>query len=191
MSEIQKKTFMILIVDDEPKNIQLLANILNEEKYEFEYAMNGEEALNWISSKKFDLILLDIMMPDMDGFEVCKQIKNNESTKHIPVLFLTAKSELNDLVHGFQVGGSDYVTKPFQQLELLARIKVQAELKTLRGLIPICAKCKNIRDDDKGLWKEIETYIEENSQALFSHGLCPGCMKDLYGDTDWYKKKMT
>jgi DNA-binding response OmpR family regulator len=178
--------FSILIVDDEPKNIQLLGNLLRNNHYSVEFATSGEEAIDWIYHKPFDLILLDIMMPGMNGYDVCRKIKADITRKHIPIIFLTAKTESEDIVKGFEVGGSDYVTKPFRPLELLARIKVHVEMKTLRGLLPICSNCRKIRND-KGVWQKIETYIEQHSLALFSHGMCPECMERLYGNEDWYK----
>ncbi len=180
--------FKILIVDDEPKNIQLLGSILTENKYEVEFATSGEEALKWTDRAPFDLILLDIMMPGMDGYAVCERIKSDISKAHIPVIFLTAKTGSDSIVKGFEVGGSDYVTKPFNASELLARVKMHVEMKILRGLIPICANCKDIRDD-KGTWNQMEAYIQKHSPVLFSHGMCPTCMEKLYGDQDWYKAK--
>lgn len=186
---------LILIVDDNLQNLQYLGNLMVENGYEPAVAKNGAQALDFLQQEKPELILLDIMMPGIDGFEVCKKLKSENSTKNIPVIFLTAKTETEDLVKGFTVGAVDYVTKPFNSAELLARIKTHLELKwareeikTLRGIIPICAKCKKIRDDE-GLWKQIEVYIEKHSEALFSHGLCPECMERMYGKQEWYKKK--
>ncbi len=82
----------ILIVDDVPKNIQLLGSILKEENYELEFATSGKEALEWLNTKPFDLVLLDIMMPEMDGFEVCKRIKENPDTKEVSVIFSNSQS---------------------------------------------------------------------------------------------------
>lgn len=181
-------SFTILIVDDEPKNVQLLGNILREQHYHVEYAMNGNEALEWVNSRNFDLILLDIMMPGMDGYTVCREIKSKPATRHIPVIFITAKTECEDIVRGFDVGGADYITKPFKVPELLARVRTHVEMKILRGLLPICANCKDVRDD-KGIWNRIETYIQEHSTALFSHSLCPKCMQELYGEEGWFREK--
>jgi len=128
------------------------------------------------------------MMPKMDGYQVCEKIKSDNTKKHIPIIFLTAKIESEDIVKGFECGGSDYITKPFKPLELLSRVKIHVEMKILRGLIPICANCKDIRDD-KGAWGNIESYIEEHSLALFTHGMCPKCADEFYGKQDWYKKK--
>ena len=145
--------------------------------------MNGKECLEWLNRKHFDLVLLDIMMPGMDGFEVCQKIKASQVQKHIPVIFLTAKSETDDIVKAFEVGCSDFVTKPFKAPELLARIKKELELKILRGLMPICSFCKKIRDDD-GYWNQLEAYISDHSEAQFSHSICQECMDKYYPDID-------
>ena len=91
--------------------------------YEVGVAQNGLEALKFLEERLPDLILLDIMMPGMDGIELCTRLKNNHKLSHIPVIFLTAKSETNDIVKGFEVGCVDYITKPFISAELLARVK--------------------------------------------------------------------
>lgn len=171
--------FSILIVDDEPKNIQLLGNLLAKKQYDIEFAMNGNECLEWLKRKSFDLILLDVMMPGMDGYEVCEKIKSDYGTKHIPVIFLTAKSETDDIVKAFDAGCADFVKKPFKAPELLARIKKELDLKTLRGLLPICSHCKKIRDD-KGYWNQLENYISSHSQVEFSHSICEKCLDEYY-----------
>jgi signal transduction histidine kinase len=118
----------ILIVDDVLKNLQVLGTILEEEGYEIAVASNGFEALDIIKSDMPDLILLDITMPDMDGYEVCRRLKDDNTTKNIPVIFLTARTETEDIVNGFKIGGVDYVTKPFKKEELLSRIYTHLEL---------------------------------------------------------------
>lgn len=127
MQETRKK-HKILIVDDIPKNIQILGNILSKENYQIAYAQNGEQALSITQHQEFDLILLDIMMPGMDGFEVCKALKENQETSDIPIIFLTAKADMNSIVKGFAVGGQDYITKPFNASELLARTETHIQL---------------------------------------------------------------
>ncbi len=190
-----KEKPLILIVDDNPRNLQFIGNVLSKNGYEPAVTMNGSQALEFLNQESAELILLDIMMPEIDGYEVCKKLKSNSATRNIPVIFLTAKTETEDIVKGFDVGAVDYVTKPFNPAELLARIKThielkraRAEIKTLRGYIPICAKCKKIRNDE-GFWSQIETYIENHTEALFSHGICPECTEELYGEQDWYKKR--
>lgn len=179
---------LILVVDDNPQNLKFLGQLLSENGYEVGMAQNGQQALNFVNKNLPDLILLDIMMPEIDGFEVCKTLKSKLSTRHIPVIFLTAKTETDDIVKGFDAGGVDYVTKPFNSAELLSRIRTHIEVKILRGLLPICANCKKIRDD-AGFWKQIDTYIEKHSHAKFSHGICPECLIELYGEKEWFKKK--
>lgn len=122
----------ILIVDDNFKNIQVLGNILREHSFEIAVATNGEEALDWVVSEKFDLILLDIMMPGMDGYTVCSTIKKNDTISHIPIIFLTAKTDSESIIKGFELGGVDYITKPYNVSELLSRVKTHIELKKMR-----------------------------------------------------------
>ncbi len=119
----------ILIVDDLPKNIQLLGSILREKGFDIAFAKSGKEALKRVENNDFDLILLDIMMPGMDGFEVCKSLKDNDKTSDIPIIFLTAKNDTESTVKGFELGAVDYVTKPFNAIELLARVNTHLELK--------------------------------------------------------------
>lgn len=118
----------ILIVDDVSENIQVAMNILKEESYTFSFASDGEEALELISSSSFDLILLDIMMPKINGYDVCLGIKAMEHAKETPIIFLTAKTDTDSVTKGFEVGGNDYIIKPFHANELLARVKMHLEL---------------------------------------------------------------
>lgn len=119
----------ILIVDDNTKNIQVLANILASNNYEIEYGLNGKSAIEWVEKKSFDLILLDIMMPVMDGYSACKEIKKFPKGSGVPIIFITAKTDVESLTKAFDVGGVDYITKPFNEKELLARVKTHLELK--------------------------------------------------------------
>ncbi len=179
---------LILIVDDNPENRKVLGSLLTKNGYEVGSASDGFKALKFIENIMPDLILLDVMMPGMDGFEVCKKLKSNITTKHIPIIFLTAKTNTADIVKGFKLGGVDYVSKPFNSEELLARVNTHIEIKVLRGFLPICSRCKKIRDDD-GYWHSVEEYISEHSELQFSHGLCDACADELYGNEEWYKKR--
>ncbi len=179
---------LVLAVDDKPQNLQFLGKLLSDNGYEVAMAQNGKQALNFVRKDEPDLILLDIMMPEMDGYEVCERLKADFNTRHIPVIFLTAKTDAQDVVKGLEAGGVDYVTKPFSSAELLARIRTHIELKILRGLLPMCSHCKKIRDD-KGFWEDVDQYLEAHSHLTFTHGICPNCMDDLYKDYDWYKKR--
>ena len=125
----------VLIVDDIAENLQVLGNILDEKDIEFSYATNGKEALEAVSFSKPDLILLDVNMPGMTGFEVCKKLKEAAETKKIPVIFLTAKTEPEDIINGLSVGGVDYITKPFNSKELIARVETHLELSMAQQII--------------------------------------------------------
>lgn len=143
----------ILIVDDNPKNLQVLGNILKSEGYFVEFAMNGKAVFSWLESDSFDLILLDIMMPEMDGFEVCKIIRNDLKDWDTPIIFLTAKTDRESIVHGFEIGGHDYISKPFDSRELLVRVKTQIELK-------------KSKEDLKSLNLELENKVKERTFEL-------------------------
>ena len=132
MSIDATRPFNILIVDDEPINIQLLGSVLREFNYEVQFATSGEEALDWVNSEFFDLILLDLVMPGMDGYEVCKRIKNKRATNTIPIVFLSASSGAEKITKGFETGAVDYITKPFNRVELLTKVKTHLELKRSR-----------------------------------------------------------
>ncbi len=119
----------ILIVDDNKRNIQVLATSLSIAQYEIEYASSGKEALCWLENEDFDLIMLDVMMPEMDGFTVCSKIKAMPLKAAIPIIFITANNDVESVTKGFNLGGVDYITKPFNESELLARVKTHIDLK--------------------------------------------------------------
>lgn len=118
----------ILIVDDIPANLKVLGGILKGEGYKIRPVLNGKLALQVAEKEKPDLILLDIMMPDMDGYEVCRQLKRNPELKDIPVIFISALSDTKDIVNAFALGGVDYITKPFQAEEVNARIATHLKI---------------------------------------------------------------
>lgn len=194
----------ILVVEDSNSMSQLLVDMLATEGYKVRVANSGELALTSVMKQLPDLVLLDVQMPGIDGFKVCRWLKGDAKLKSIPVIFISAASNVKDIVMGFQAGGVDYITKPFQMEEVLARVKTQLELKrqkelleqrtveledalskvrVLSGIIPICASCKKIRDD-RGYWNQVEMYIRDHSDAMFSHGTCPECVQNLYGNID-------
>ena len=193
----QEKRGTILIVDDEITNLDLLVGLLKPH-YKTIAATNGDRALRRLRKGPLpDLILLDVVMPDMNGFEVCRRLKADKGTRHIPVIFLTARDSSGDIVSGFNAGAVDYVTKPFRPEELRARVDTHMrltktisayenalkEIKTLKGMLPICSACKKIRDD-RGYWNQLEDYIMAHSEAEFTHGICPECIKIHYPDFD-------
>lgn len=119
----------ILVVDDEPINLQVLKNHLKDDQFELTFASNGDEALSIIESQpRFDLILLDVMMPKMSGYEVCERIRENHLPSELPIIMVTAKNQVNDLVQGLELGANDYLTKPFSKEEFHARVKTQLDL---------------------------------------------------------------
>ena len=124
----KKKT--ILIVDDTEINIDILLDLLGDD-YDVSVALDGENALEIANEEPLDLILLDIMMPKMDGYEVCRLLKTNDNTKDIPVIFITAKTDEDSIETAYEVGCADYVTKPFKPRELIARVKTQLNMKLL------------------------------------------------------------
>jgi DNA-binding response OmpR family regulator len=121
--------FRILLVDDNARNLQLLGHILNNASYPTAFALDGKRALEMLAADRYDLVLLDVMMPGMDGFEVCRRMKSDRNTREIPVIFLTARTEPDSVVAGFEAGAVDYVTKPFHARELLARVSTQERLR--------------------------------------------------------------
>jgi two-component system sensor histidine kinase ChiS len=128
-SSISGTGYRILVVDDEPINVQTLVNYLTLAKYQVTTAANGEEALERLfSDDRYDLVLLDVMMPKISGLEVCRRMRERFSPAELPVVLLTAKNRVSDLVNGFNSGANDYLTKPFASDELLARVKVHLEL---------------------------------------------------------------
>lgn len=133
--EFKERKFTILVVDDIPENIELISDILEMEGYEILQAYSGKQGINMAYLKMPDLILLDISMPEIDGFEVCTRLKEKTKTKKIPIIFLTAKIEQDDIIKGFEIGAVDYVTKPFNRTELLARISTHLKLLHQREII--------------------------------------------------------
>jgi two-component system sensor histidine kinase/response regulator len=126
---------LILIVDDLPGNLKILAGILKEQGFRIAVADSGAQTLNVVKTRPPDLILLDIMMPEMDGFEVCKRLKKDENAKDIPVIFLTALTEVENMVKGFELGAVDYVTKPFNVNELLSRVNNHLQLRKAQNQV--------------------------------------------------------
>ena len=119
----------ILIIEDDPAISMGLQDLLHEEHYEVISEDDGERGYKKALKENVDLIILDIMLPLLNGFEVCKRLKSDESTRYIPIIMLTAKNLVQDLVHGFESGANDYLVKPFTKDELLARVWSQLKLK--------------------------------------------------------------
>ncbi|WP_448571221.1 diguanylate cyclase [Trichothermofontia sp.] len=139
----------ILLVDDTPDNLRLLSNILSRQGYEVRSVINGQMALMGVRAEPPDLILLDINMPQMNGYEVCQQLKRDEQTADIPIIFISALDDVIDKVRAFTIGGVDYITKPFQLEEVLARVENQLTLRRLQRLL---------KEQNKQLQREIQEH---------------------------------
>lgn len=159
------RRFNILIVDDAPKNIQVVANILGEEEHDISYATNGDQALARVEETEFDLVLLDVMMPGMNGYEVCREIKKTKIRSDLPVIFITARTDEESIIEGFEAGGQDYITKPFNSAELKARVKTHLKLKAFEDSQRVLIN--NALAELKNLNKEI---VETQKEVIFTMG---------------------
>jgi DNA-binding response OmpR family regulator len=147
----------ILVVDDDPPSVKMISFLLREEGYEVASADNGLAALEWIDRESPDLVILDVMMPNLDGFEVCRRIRQKQD---VPIIFLSAKGETADKVTGLELGGDDYLAKPFEPAELLARVKaVTRRAEALAG------------EDTQSLLTVGDLTLDPlNNQAIFADG---------------------
>lgn len=158
----------ILIVDDVPENIMILGNLLGD-TYDIRFALNGRDALTMSAVGDVDMILLDVVMPDLDGYEVCRRLKEDERTANIPVIFITAMDETEDEASGLTAGAVDYITKPFSAPIVKARIKTHIELKRKTDLLEQMAQLDgltgiaNRRSFDRALEKEWRRAIRTKS----------------------------
>jgi len=256
MSDYQKQRkedVYILIVEDSLTQGEKLKFILEEEGFNVDWMMNAESALEFLETHTPTLIISDVMMPEMDGFEFCSRIKQHQAWKYIPVIILTTLSDPYDILRGMEVGADNFITKPYNRDYLLSRIEyllinmklrsisnkrspeigieiyfagkkhyitserlqiidllfstyeavvqknielerlnkelkmANEKIKTLSGLIPICSKCKKVRNDE-GYWQEVEEFVSTHTEAGFTHGICTDCLKELY--PDFYERKI-
>ena len=193
----------ILLVDDYPVNLDVLYTALTNQGHRVLLDTNGASALETSLEVQPDLIILDVMMPKMDGFEVCRHLKDNHLTRNIPIIFMTALSDVVDEVKGLKLGAIDYIAKPIHLEMVMTRINTQLTLrrvqkdleqknqelqtaldaiKTLSGLIPICAWCGTKIQNDSGEWVRVDLYIEQHTEAKFTHGVCPTCSGSFLAD---------
>ncbi len=153
----------ILLVDDNPTNLKTLLDYLNASSYKLLISPNGEQALQQVEQARPDLILLDVMMPGMDGFETCQCLKQQDATKDIPVIFMTALSDTADKVKGFEMGGVDYLTKPLQVEEVLVRVETHLSLRRLQKSL----EEKNMQlEEEVSRRKEAEGELRKLNQQL-------------------------
>ncbi len=159
--------FHILIIDDNVDNIQVAINILREDGYEFSFATTGQEGLDILQNKQcnpVDLVLLDIMMPGQDGYSVCQTIKKTPLTTDIPVIFLTARTDIDSIKKGFDAGGVDYITKPYRAEELLSRVRTHIELYRAKKLLQ--ENNITLRSKLKFEHQRLLTELEENQKEM-------------------------
>ncbi|MFB2836267.1 response regulator [Floridanema evergladense] len=160
----------ILIVDDIPDNIRLLSSMLVEHGYRVRKVVNGERALKAIALQLPDLILLDIRMPDLDGYQVCARLKASDITKKIPIIFISAADDVFDKVKGFEVGGADYITKPFESIEVVARVEQQLAIRRCQQ--KLFAKNQQLATQNIQLQQEIKQRQQtERRLKVFVHAV--------------------
>jgi DNA-binding response OmpR family regulator len=186
----------ILVADDELVSRHMLELSLRKWGYEVIAVEDGTQAWEVLQRERtLQVAILDWLMPGMDGTEICRQIRKSLRTRAIYIILLTARSGREDKIHGLQSGADDYITKPFDQEELRARVQVGlrvlelqgalaerirqleealSRVNQLQGLLPICSYCKKIRND-RNYWQQVEGYISEHTEVQFSHGICPEC----------------
>ncbi len=161
----------ILVVDDSRENLQLLSRILEAEGYRVRLATTGELALASIKARQPDLILLDVCLPDMSGYDICRRLMSEEATCHIPVLFITVKGGIKDKIKGFEAGGRDYIVKPFQQEEVLARVNTHVALLKMHNNLEqlVRERTSELRQANEQLHREIAVrkQAEAERQLLF------------------------
>ena len=128
---------LVLIVDDNPENLRVLGELIESIGHESAFALNGRQAITFLEKEVPDIILLDVIMPEMDGYDVCSRLKKNERTADIPIIFITARTEANDIVAGFESGASDYIAKPFNIAELKVRLENQLKIRTFQKQLEV------------------------------------------------------
>lgn len=198
--EATREVPQILVADDDPVSLRVLQKALEKCGHDVLAARNGTEAWQVLTRPDApQLAVLDWMMPGMDGPTICRRARDVPSTSPPYFILLTARNDYADIVAGLEAGANDYVTKPFHQAELRARVRVgirvlelqrklaervwdleaaSKQVKQLRGLLPICMYCKKIRNDGD-YWQQVESYISDHTEAEFSHGICPECYERL------------
>lgn len=179
----------ILVVDDELESMEVVTEMIAcELECTVLTAADGKEALDLAQKELLHLILMDVNMPRMDGFTACRKLKEDNSLKDIPVLFITNQSDEEAILEGFSAGGIDYISKPFLLPVLVARVNAHLNhylsklelkealdnVKQLEDLLKVCSYCKCMKEDN-GEWVRFEEYIMTHTNAAMTHGICPEC----------------
>ena len=208
---MRKKRYVgnVLVVDDQPVNLSLVAKILQDLPIRIIKAESGKEAVEIASKEKLALILMDVQMPGMDGFQTADAIKKLDKAEKTPIIFITAVgSDIDNIHRGYEAGGVDYIVKPVTPFVLQSKVQIFLDMdekyeeidnmllsleeknKTFKdtldnirqnsGVIPICSWCRKIRNED-GEWELIESYIKHISDSDVTHGVCPHCATKIRG----------
>jgi DNA-binding response OmpR family regulator len=197
----------ILIAEDEKISRRILEMTLTNASYDAVAVEDGVKALESIQKEVPDMLITDWMMPELDGLELCRRIRGLDLSSYVYIILLTALTQKEKIIEGLDAGADDYITKPFERTELLARVRAGervirlerslrqknkevsealAQVKQLKGLLPICMFCKKIRNDEN-YWQKVEEYLAEHTGADFSHSICPECLEKHY--SKYVKKK--
>jgi len=197
----------ILIVDDRPENLVALDAVLDRPDRNIVRASSGQQALALMLDHEFAVVLLDVQMPEMNGFEAAGLMRGNRRTRGVPIIFVTAINKDQAFVfRGYEAGAVDYLSKPLDPVILESKVQVFCdlyrqrrvierqveeleergrllqqrldEIETLRGLLPMCAWCRKVRNDE-GFWESLEAYVSARMDADLTHGICPDCLPKL------------
>ena len=178
----------ILIVDDDPLLRTLLHTALTRLGHQVSAAQDGIEALSFLEKCAVPLVISDILMPRMDGLELCRCIRKAGFSRYVYVILLTAVDGKPGFLSGMQAGADDFMVKPFDSDMLAARLGVaerilglQLQVNQLAKLLPICSICKKVRDD-QNYWHQVEAYITRHTDAKFTHSYCPDCFNKLVSE---------
>jgi sigma-B regulation protein RsbU (phosphoserine phosphatase) len=194
----------VLVADDDTIARRLLETSLRQWQYDVVITCNGREAWNALQEPDAPrLAILNWMMPEVSGLEVCRRVRATPALAQMYLILVTARTEKADVVAGLDTGADEYITKPYQRLELRARIQAGrrvldlqktladrvraleaslAQLELLRGLLPMCRGCKRVRADGD-YWQQLEAFLTAHGDVQFSHGICPDCLERMFGDT--------
>ena len=175
----------ILIVDDDPTSRIVLEAMLTTLGHQVAARENGAQAFAYFGQNPVPLVISDMIMPEMDGLDLCRQIRSAQRPQYTYIILLTTVSGKEGYLSGMKAGADDFVTKPFDEDQLAARLIVaerilslQSQVKQLAGLLPICALCKKVRDD-QNYWHQVESYVAKRTDARFTHSYCPDCCQKL------------
>jgi sigma-B regulation protein RsbU (phosphoserine phosphatase) len=192
---IMARATQILLADDDKVTLNVLNDVLTRAGYDVVTAADGEQAWKKLQSSNAQVAILDWIMPGMEGIDICRRAQENPKLANRYFILLTGKSSTEDLVAGLKAGASDYLRKPFDEPELLARVEVGVrfmelqrklaervtelegalkQVHRLEGLLPICSYCKRIRNE-QDYWERVDAYISQHANVRFSHNICPEC----------------